>query len=119
MRRIHPEMRRRARDLRKNQTPAESTLWFRLRDGRLNGLKFRRQQIIGPFIADFCCPSHNLIIELDGSGHLDQQDYDADRTAWLNSQGYCVVRITNNEVRFQLEAVLEKILQTCPKVADD
>jgi very-short-patch-repair endonuclease len=113
MRRIHPEIRSRARAMRKEQTPAEATLWSRLRDGRLNGLKFRRQHPIGPFIADFYYPAGKLVIELDGGGHLNQQEYDAARTDWLNSQGCRVLRFTNDEVRFRLDAVLEAIIQAC------
>lgn len=113
MRRIHPEIRKRARRMRHDPTPAEATLWARSRDGRLNGLKFRRQHPIGPFIADFYYPQGKLVIELDGGGHLNQKEYDDARTDWLISQGCRVVRFTNDEVRYQLDRVLTMILQTC------
>ena len=118
MRRIPPELTKRARELRKRQTPAEATLWARLRDGRLNGLQFRRQHPLGPYIADFCFPTGKLVIELDGSGHLEQIEYDQARTDWLNSQGYQVIRFTNNEVRYNLEAVLIAILHACQRDPD-
>ncbi|MDD5466176.1 MAG: endonuclease domain-containing protein [Anaerolineales bacterium] len=118
MRRIHPEMLKRARRLRKDQTPAEATLWARLRDGRLDNLKFRRQHPIGPFIADFYFPQARLVIELDGGVHRGQMEYDQDRTAWLNSQGYRVIRFSNHEVRYQLEAVLEAIRLACREDCD-
>lgn len=113
MPRIHPEIRSRARRLRKEQTPAEATLWHRLRDGRLNGLKFRRQHPIGPYIADFYHPQARLVIELDGGDHLNQQEYDTSRTEWLNSQGYRVIRFTNDDVRYHIDLVLAQIIVHC------
>jgi very-short-patch-repair endonuclease len=83
---VHPEIRRRARKLGKNQTPEKAILWSRLRNRRLNGLKFYRQRPIGPYIADFYCAQHRLVIELDGGGHLRRQTYDQRRTEWLNAQ---------------------------------
>jgi very-short-patch-repair endonuclease len=109
MRRVNPEIRKRSRELRKVQTPAEATLWARLRNGRLNGLKFRRQHPIGPYITDFYYPQGKLIIEVDGGIHLDRREDDDARTEWLNSQGYQVIRFTNHEVRYQLESVLAAI----------
>lgn len=119
MPRVHPEIRSRARRLRKEQTPGEATLWHRLRDGRLNGLKFRRQHPIGPYFADFYHPQARLVIELDGGGHLNQQEYDSSRTQWLHSQGFQVIRFTNDEVRFHLEDVLNSILTACQAVPDN
>ena len=72
-----------ARDLRKNQTKAKHTLWQAIRLKQIYGIKFRRQHAIGPYIADFCSPSHKLIIELDGSQHMEQQEYDAKHTTFL------------------------------------
>lgn len=113
MSRIRPEIRKRARQLRKNQTPEEATLWSRLRNRRLNGLKFYRQRSIGPYIADFYCSQHRLVIELDGGGHLQQQAYDQQRIEWLNAQGCKVIRFTNLEIRNQIEIVLQAILNAC------
>ncbi|MBN1137749.1 MAG: DUF559 domain-containing protein [Anaerolineae bacterium] len=103
----------RARQLRHPQTPAEGVLWARLRDRRLGGYKFRRQHPVGRFIVDFFCDACHLVVEIDGDSHLDQVEYDAERTAWLEAQGYRVIRFTNREVQRQTAAVLEVILQAC------
>ncbi len=87
----------RARVLRADATPAERELWQLLR-GRRSGLRFRRQQPVGPFIVDFYCASARLVIELDGAGHADRRDYDAARTAWLADKGLTVMRFANAEV---------------------
>lgn len=101
--------------MRQPQTPAERTLWARLRDRRLSGLKFRRQHPIGRFIVDFCCPARRLAVEIDGDSHAEQAEYDAARTAWLVEQGYAVIRFTNQEVHRHIEAVLEAILTACQR----
>jgi very-short-patch-repair endonuclease len=98
-----------ARELRHNPTDPESILWSRLRAHRLNGVHFRRQYAIGKFVVDFCAPKNRLIIEIDGSQHLDSADYDAERTATLQSKGYKVLRFWNQDVTHNLEAVLEEI----------
>ena len=103
----------RARALRKEMTPAEQKMWRLLRDRRLAGFKFRRQHAIGPFIADFCCLPARLIVELDGGGHVERADYDAERTRWLNEQGFEVIRFTNPEVMKECDAVVEVIWQAC------
>ena len=77
---------------------------------QLNGVHFRRQHAIGPYIVDFCSPSHKLIIELDGGQHLDQQEYDAERTAYLEAKGYHVLRFWNNEVMENLDGVVQVIV---------
>ncbi|SOD66997.1 Very-short-patch-repair endonuclease [Alysiella filiformis DSM 16848] len=94
-------------------TLAEQHLWYFLRKKQLNGIKFRRQQTIGSYIADFVSMEHKLIIELDGGQHAEQIVYDNARTEFLNSQGYRVVRFWNNEVLQNTEAVLEQILKYC------
>lgn len=119
MPRIHPEIRKRAQRLRHEQTPAEATLWARVRGRRLNGLKFYRQHPLGPFIADFYCPEHRLVVELDGGGHLMQQEYDQQRTEWLNSNNCRVIRFTNHQVRYEIDQVLLTILQACQGNADE
>jgi very-short-patch-repair endonuclease len=103
----------RARQLRQPQTPAESRLWAHLRDRRLSGLKFRRQHPMGHYVVDFYCPDHRLVVEIDGDSHANQEEYDADRTAWLEEIGCRVIRFTNREVSSQLEAVLETIQREC------
>jgi len=95
----------RARGLRRDATPAEKKLWSILRGGRLDGHKFRRQQRLGPFIADFACQTARLVIEVDGDSHAQQIDYDARRTAFLAKEGYRVLRFTNRDVMDNLEGV--------------
>ena len=96
---------RRAANLRKNMTPAEKKLWAYLERSQL-GLRFRRQHAIGNFIVDFCCIKKKIIIELDGSQHLDMQEYDEDRTKYLESRGYRVIRFWNNDVMKDIEGVI-------------
>ena len=115
MRRVHPEMRRRARELRRPLTPTEQILWQRLRDRQAGGLKFRRQHPIGWYIADFYCAEAKLVIEIDGEIHASQVEYDQARTAWLESQGYRVVRYSNQQVRQDLDEVIADILMQCGK----
>jgi very-short-patch-repair endonuclease len=106
-----------ARELRKQQTPHEHTLWQQLRAKRFSGYKFRRQQPLGRFIVDFVCFSQRLIVELDGSQHAEAAEYDAQRDAWLKQSGYRVLRFWNNDWAMQREAVLETIwdaLQAAP-----
>ncbi|TCV80028.1 MULTISPECIES: endonuclease domain-containing protein [Methylomonas] len=102
-------MKQLARALRKNQTDAEKLLWYRLRNRQLAGCKFRRQQVIGPYIADFLCLEPKLIIELDGGQHATQQDQDEQRTRFLESLGYRVLRFWNHDVIRDIESVLETI----------
>ncbi len=111
MTRTAPKIFARARDLRHNQTEAESILWQALRSHRLNSAHVRRQHAIGPYIVDFCAPRQKLIIELDGGQHLDQAEYDAERTAYLESKGYRVLRFWNDEVIQNRDAVILVILE--------
>jgi very-short-patch-repair endonuclease len=99
----------RARELRKNMTDAERALWSKIRKRQISGYKFRRQQIIGRYIVDFVCNEKKLIIELDGGQHLEQAEYDKDRTAWLESQGFEVIRFWNHEVLTMMDVVLQEI----------
>jgi len=103
----------RARQLRREQTPAEALLWEHLRNRRLKGLKFRRQHPVGRFVADFYCAQHRLIVELDGAVHQMQGEYDALRTEELERDGYRVIRFTDNQVERDLEWVLERIAEAC------
>jgi very-short-patch-repair endonuclease len=100
-----------ARALREAMTDAERALWYQLRAKRLLGRKFRRQQPIGNYIVDFVSFEGGLVIELDGGQHLEQAEADAQRTAWLESQGFRVLRFWNDAVLKQTEAVLEEILR--------
>lgn len=102
-----------ARKLRHDATTAETILWARLRDRKLAGLKFRRQHIYQGFVLDFYNAEHYLAIELDGSVHIRQADYDQQRTETLNGWGIKVLRFTNGEVERDLEGVLRKIVEAC------
>jgi very-short-patch-repair endonuclease len=101
-----------ARDLRKRQTPAERIFWKLLRDRRLKDLKFRRQFPIGPFVADFCCYEIRLVIELDGEVHAKAQPAarDRERDAYIRGQGFTILRVPNERVLWEAEAVLLEIL---------
>ncbi len=96
--------------LRKGPTPAEAKLWACLRGNKLGGFNFRRQHALGPYIADFCSPQLRLVIELDGSQHREHEEYDEERTRYLESQGYRVIRFWNDQVLNDLEGVLKAII---------
>jgi very-short-patch-repair endonuclease len=104
-----------ARDLRVRQTSAEGILWEALRNRRLDGLKFRRQHPVGPFVLDFCCPERRLAIELDGAVHAAQLENDAEREAILATAGYRIVRFPNDAVQNDLSAVLAAIRATAAR----
>jgi very-short-patch-repair endonuclease len=101
-----------ARRLRHDQTDAERKLCFRLRDRRLNGLKFRRQMPLKSYVVDFCCESARLVIELDGGQHASRANQDAKRTAELESFGYVVLRFWNDDVLNNIDGVFESIVAT-------
>lgn len=98
-----------ARELRKHLTEAEQRLWLRLKRRQVAGMKFRRQQPIGPFVVDFVCFERKLIIEVDGGQHAEQVSYDAERSRWFEAQGYRVLRFWNNEVLADTDTVAEVI----------
>jgi very-short-patch-repair endonuclease len=102
----------RARDLRANMTDAERALWNALKSKQLSGYKFSRQIIVGPYIADFVCRTHKLIIELDGGQHgMDNAIvYDEARTEFMQQSGFQVMRFWNYDVLSNLNGVLEMIL---------
>ena len=104
-----PKIKRRAVELRKELTPAERKLWSLLRGDKLNGVSFRRQHAIGKYIVDFCTVKEKLVIELDGSQHLEQEEYDSERTVFLEAQGYRVLRFWNNEVLKETNTVIDAI----------
>jgi very-short-patch-repair endonuclease len=87
-------------------------LWFRLRDRRFFGLKFRRQAAINQFVVDFCCADKRLIIELDGGQHAARALEDLNRTKILEAMGYLVLRFWNNDVVQNIDGVLEEILKS-------
>ena len=98
-----------AKQLHRNLTPVEARLWSRLRAHRMKDVHFRNQHAIGTYVVDFCAPRRKLVIELDGSQHLEQEDYDTERTAFLESKGYRVLRFWNGDVMNDLEGVLRAI----------
>jgi adenine-specific DNA methylase/very-short-patch-repair endonuclease len=98
-----------ARSLRKEQTDAETFLWYLLRGRRLTGKKFRRQHPIPPYVVDFYCHEEKLVIEIDGGQHSNIRRYDEARTSFLEKQGLRVIRFWNNEVLQNIEGVLESI----------
>jgi very-short-patch-repair endonuclease len=101
----------RARRLRREETEAERKLWECLRARQIHGAKFRRQHPIGKYIVDLCCPEHWLVVELDGGHHAEQVAADQRRTAFLDRQGYRVLRFWDNEVLTQIDGVLERIAE--------
>ena len=106
-----PKIYQRAHKLRHDSSEAESRLWSRLRAHQLENVHFRRQHAIGKYIVDFCAPRHKLIIELDGSQHLDRDEQDQERTSFLNAKGYRVIRFWNHEVANNLDGVIITIQQ--------
>jgi very-short-patch-repair endonuclease len=108
-RRSTPPIMHRAGELRKEPTPAEQKLWAYLRADKL-GVNFRRQHAIGKYIPDFCSPEVKLVIELDGSQHLQQEEYDKERTKYLESLGYKVIRFWNKDVLKDIEGVILAII---------
>lgn len=120
--RTSPKIFHRAKELRHNKTPEEEKLWSRLRNHQLDGIGFRQQHAIGDTIVDFpwhrppgqvCAPRKKLVIELDGSQHLESAESDAERTAFLESKGYNVIRFFNHEVNGNIEDVLQRIRFAC------
>ena len=100
-----------ARKLRREQTDAERILWTRLKNKQLEGVKFRRQQLIGLYIVDFVSFEKRLVLEIDGGQHNEgeMRERDKDRTMWLKESGYQVLRFWNNEVLLNIEGVLERV----------
>ncbi len=105
---------------RSRPTEAENTLWQMLRGKKLEGFKFRRQHIIGPFIADFLCLRKKLVIEVDGLAHQlpENKSNDAERTQWLQEKGYEVIRFKNEEVFGNIESISKSILNKLETTSD-
>jgi very-short-patch-repair endonuclease len=112
MRGLRLQEMRRARDLRRSQTGAEGLLRRRLGSRVLGGIKFARQEPIGPYFADFVCREHKLVVEVDGATHStgDERRRDAKREEFLRDQGYRVARFHNEKVYRNIDGVLETIL---------
>lgn len=99
----------RARDLRNNATDAERALWQAISARKLSGIRFNRQVPVGPFICDFVARSIGLVIEVDGGQHDDAVD--AERTRYIQAQGFRVIRFWNNDVLGNLDGVIEDIMR--------
>jgi very-short-patch-repair endonuclease len=105
-------MRTRARQLRRDATFPERVLWSVLRDRRLSGVKFRRQHPVGPYVVDFYCISHRLVVELDGNSHAERGREDRERQAYLESvAGVRVLRVGNDDVLHDRESVVLGVLR--------
>ena len=102
-----------ARELRKQDTPAEQILWESVRNRKLNGIKFRRQHPLGRFILDFYAPESKLVVELDGGIYIGNEEMDSERTKFLEAYGNRVIRFTNEEVQGNLADVLARIHEAC------
>jgi very-short-patch-repair endonuclease len=100
-----------ARQLRTSSTDTELRLWLQLKNRKLGGFKFRRQHPIPPYIVDFVCIEQKLIVELDGGQHAEQAASDAERTVFLESKGFLIIRFWNDEALKQTDIVLEEILR--------
>ena len=107
------------RALRKNATNAERLLWSRLRGRQLSGFKFRRQHQVGPYICDFVCLDASVVVELDGSQHVEQMAYDSRRDAYLRSKGLRVLRFWNADVLVRTGDVVDTIFEALHRRAMD
>jgi very-short-patch-repair endonuclease len=103
----------RSKELRRTMTPQEKALWERWRNNQLDGLHFRRQQIIAGFIADFYCSAPRVVIELDGMIHRHQADYDRERDKVIAAHNLTVVRLTNDDIESDLDRVLTRLSEIC------
>ena len=108
----HPALEERAREFRKNPTPAEAVLWKELKANR-TGFHFRRQQVVTPFIVDFYCHEASLVVEVDGDVHDLRPDADRERTEYLTGLGLFVIRFRDEEIMNQTSSVVARISDTC------
>jgi very-short-patch-repair endonuclease len=110
---INPSMIARSRQLRRAMTPMESRLWAVISDRSLNGLKFRRQFVVGSYVVDFACVAAKLVIEVDGDSHDGDTVNDGIRAKYLEQVGYRVIRFMNQDVQDNLQGVCEAIMAAC------
>jgi|AntRauTorckE6833_2_1112554.scaffolds.fasta_scaffold02465_8 very-short-patch-repair endonuclease len=94
--------------LRSDATPQEAHIWNYLKNSNLE-YKFRRQHGIGPYVVDFVCPKRKIIVEIDGSQHMDAEQYDRKRDEYLRAKGYMVLRFWNSEINTAIKAVVQRI----------
>jgi len=109
---IPPSATSRARAMRRAPTDAERALWGVLRSRRMQTVKFRRQAPVGPYVVDFLCVQHRLVVECDGSQHADNKR-DAARDAWLERQGFKIIRFWNASVLSERASVLDSVAAAC------
>jgi very-short-patch-repair endonuclease len=104
--------RKNAKTMRRAMTEAELKLWNELRAHRLMDMGFRRQVPIGPYIADFACPAHSLIVEVDGSQHgeAEQTSHDEKRTAYLQGRCWTIIRFWNDDILRDIDGVCQHII---------
>ena len=114
----NPKKKDRRKELRNEGTAAEAVLWTYLQKRQLLGKKFRRQYSIGPYVVDFYCPECSLIVELDGASHFSilREDYEAERSRYLQKQNVQILRFENRILRENAESVLETIRETIRKI---
>jgi very-short-patch-repair endonuclease len=106
---VSKRMIERARTLRHMETPPEELLWLALRNGQVGGLKFRRRHPIGGYVVDFYCHSARLVVEVDGMSHDNKIADDAERSRQIEANGLRVLRVTNEDVMRDLDAVTREI----------
>ncbi len=112
----------RARQLRKDSTLSEILFWNEIKHKKFDGLDFYRQKVIGNYIVDFYCPRLDVVIEIDGCTHYNKQEYDAQRDKYLRSLGLHVLHIYDNDVKRDMNGVLQMVRHFCnsvhPRFAD-
>lgn len=111
--RVNPKKQERAKQLRRGMTPEEKVLWYYLRNNKLKGFHFRRQQVIDGFIVDFYCHAAGVVVEIDGGIHEQQKEYDVERDRIISSRGLQVIRIRNQEIKNDVYRVIQRILHAC------
>ena len=102
----NPDLKQRARELRKAGLLSEVLLWRQMKNKQINGWDFDRQKIIGNYIVDFYCANIGLVVEIDGSSHDDKGEYDANREMFLRGLGLEVLRVSDRDVRSNVEGVI-------------
>ena len=108
---FNPQLKERAKALRRAGNLSEVLLWNQIKNGQFKGLDFDRQKIIGNYIVDFYCAEKNVVIEVDGSSHDDKADYDAQRDAYLSGLGLSVIHILDKDVKQNMVGVMDFLIQ--------
>jgi len=116
---VKPSLIQRSKELRQNMTPEERLLWEQLRANQVGGFHFRRQQVIGGYIADFYCHRAKLVVEVDGGVHNEQVIYDEERDDSLRQRGLRIIRFSNLEIQQDMTSVLEMIAAACQGTVKD